>query len=226
MPDATTLRQGTWHPADCPPDGTKGKWSRQVIVVTCAGDCFRLAYLHYESITFGQWQRPTAMQPGDKPLYWTEVPTDATAPQSAPTSYTTDKPTVPGWYWVRCHKRTGKALYTDWHAVRFTMHEHGLDAANGVLSINSCVHFSGPIPEPTENPHPPKAMPTTTPALKCAHCGKLHFEDSRYIIVTATVQEHQMKNDGVQSEPESVQVKDAVVCDNVCLGNLLALKGF
>ena len=63
-----------WTPATEPPDGTKGMWSRKVAVFTMAGDCHALAYFHDDRSPGGRWQNPKAMPPGDKPLYWTELP--------------------------------------------------------------------------------------------------------------------------------------------------------
>lgn len=62
-------------------------------------------------------------------------------------------------------------------------------------------------------------------AVKCAACGTLHERYGRYITVTATVQE-QPPMDGGRREPESVKVVDVAVCNNRCLLDLLALKGF
>lgn len=55
-----------------PPDGDKGKWTREVVAVTNAGKLYSLAYMHGES--GGVWQRPAAFDDGEEVLWWAEMP--------------------------------------------------------------------------------------------------------------------------------------------------------
>lgn len=73
-------------------------------------------------------------------------------------------------------------------------------------------------------------MPIELTAVECAACLKLHPTTGNYLIITACVQEHKDSTneayDYKRREAQEVQVKDAVVCNNNCLSELLTLKGF
>lgn len=68
----------------------------------------------------------------------------------------------------------------------------------------------------------------TIQAIQCAKCGTLHDQaNGKYIsIPSAQVQSHFTPDEADPPEPQAVCVEDVIVCNNKCLGELLALKGF
>jgi hypothetical protein len=66
---------GAWKPANRPPEGTAGKWTRDVVVVTNFGDVFKLAYYHPSPHEDGgKWQRPARFNGGEEVEWWIEDP--------------------------------------------------------------------------------------------------------------------------------------------------------
>jgi hypothetical protein len=63
-----------WMPADLPPDGLAGLWTREVVVITSLLRLDSISYFHGENGSPGCWQRPSSFQPGEKVLRWTEYP--------------------------------------------------------------------------------------------------------------------------------------------------------
>jgi hypothetical protein len=63
-----------WFPADQPPDGERGCWSRKVIVLMMSGEAHRLSYFHDDKTDDGRWQRPKGMAAGDMPMWWIDPP--------------------------------------------------------------------------------------------------------------------------------------------------------
>lgn len=64
--------RSAWIPAENPPDGEVGKWSRRVVAVTNADNVFSVSYFHGED--GGVWQRPKAMADGEQFTKWSEIP--------------------------------------------------------------------------------------------------------------------------------------------------------
>lgn len=73
-------------------------------------------------------------------------------------------------------------------------------------------------------------MPKETSAVTCEQCKKMHPVTGSYIIVSATILEHKDASNNTyeykKRDIELVNVNDAIVCNNRCLSELLALKGF
>lgn len=82
-----------------------------------------------------------------------------------PRTYTTTKPTEPGYYWVRRKEGTGeKTDLQYWRIVRFTVNaKWKLDTVEGPLSIEGWDHFAGPIKPPRREPQP-EGEPRLTPS--------------------------------------------------------------
>jgi hypothetical protein len=70
-------------------------------------------------------------------------------------------------------------------------------------------------------------MPNEIISYACASCGKLHGTNKRYLYVTANVIENlDPTTEEPDSEPEQVNVKSEIVCNNKCLADLLSIDGF
>ncbi|MDF3056816.1 MAG: hypothetical protein K0R17_1031 [Rariglobus sp.] len=65
-----------WKPADEPPPGTPGHWTRRVIVVTNLGNVKVLAYFwgDREDAGAGVWQREKGTQKDEHPKWWIDKP--------------------------------------------------------------------------------------------------------------------------------------------------------
>ena len=62
-----------WKPANEPPTGTPGNWSRPVIVLTNYDDVFCLSYFNGENGD-GVWQRPARFNQGEQVAWWIDKP--------------------------------------------------------------------------------------------------------------------------------------------------------
>lgn len=63
-----------WSPANTPPAGDIGKWSKDVVAVTNYGNAFSLS--HFNGECGGVWQRPEKFEPGEEVKWWTNNPED------------------------------------------------------------------------------------------------------------------------------------------------------
>jgi hypothetical protein len=65
------------------------------------------------------------------------------------------KPTVPGWYWVKCTTYIplrGQTMILKFESMQLSKGDTSIQPVSGGLSTEGWDEFSGPIPEPTQAP--------------------------------------------------------------------------
>ena len=61
-----------WVPADSPPEGLTGCWTKEVVVVTNFGNVHKIAYFIGDDS--GVWQRPKAFRADEHVECWQHMP--------------------------------------------------------------------------------------------------------------------------------------------------------
>jgi len=68
--DLTVADSQAWSPADRPPAGTPGHWSREVVAVTNLGTLIKASYFTSADQSPGVWQRPRGLKQGEHVAKW------------------------------------------------------------------------------------------------------------------------------------------------------------